>query len=140
MVFPRVEAARADDGTVQSAVYPGASYAQKHSSVEAAPLGICEVRMHLLLQLFSGSKQAKMQIVKLTVVPALSADVVPWLLSHKAQSLHRRGHTSPLRGSFALSFLLVYKQNDIAKLLYKPAPCAASAQLRRALALTYSLR
>lgn len=39
-MFPRVESAGADDGVVQSAVDPGARYAEKYSSIEAAPFWI----------------------------------------------------------------------------------------------------
>lgn len=41
VMFPRVETTGADDGAVEAAVDAGARYAQEHSSVETAPLGIC---------------------------------------------------------------------------------------------------
>ena len=40
MVFPRVQATRADDGAVEPAMDAGARDAQEHSSVEAAPLRV----------------------------------------------------------------------------------------------------
>ena len=41
VMFPRVQATGAYDGTVEPAMDPGTRYAQEHASVEAAPLGIC---------------------------------------------------------------------------------------------------